>query len=162
MQNRARHDTNLARRNLLALVSLAPILASAQTHTSESKQGARLPEELARAIDVYDKGTVQNDVKALAEVIADDYSLVNSDGSVQNKTEYLADFHLPGFKVEPYVIEEPILKVWKTLALTGGKLHLRWNQDGAKHERPLRIVHVWTRQDGRWRITYTQLTRILS
>lgn len=162
MPNRARNHVNPVRRHMLILASLAPIMASAGTSESKSKPGVKLPADLVRAIEAYDHGTLQNDVTALSEVIADDYLLVNSDGSVQNKAEYLADFHLPGFEIDPYVIEKPMHKAWGATALTGGQLHLRWTQDGARHERWLRIAHVWTRQNGRWQIRYTQLTRIPS
>ncbi len=121
---------------------------------------ARLPPDLARAVLEYDRATTRNDVQALAALVADDYLLVNSDSSLQNKQSYLADFKLPGFKVAPYVLAQPVYKVWRDAAMTGGRLSLRWTQDGRKHERLLRVVHVWAKQDGRWRLTYTQLTRV--
>jgi hypothetical protein len=53
-----------------------------------------------------------------------------------------------------------MLKVWGNTALTGGLLHLSWTLDGIHHKRLLRIAHVWARDDGHWRMTYTQLTRV--
>ena len=38
--------------------------------------------------------------------------LVNSNATVENKQEFLADFNLPGFKIDPYVLEQPVAKVW--------------------------------------------------
>lgn len=149
-----------ARRALLGMAAVAPALAAGITGAAASAPGADLPPDLARAVDAYDQATVRNDIAALAELVADDYMLVNSDASVQNKREYLADFNLPGFRIEPYVLEEPVRKVWSDAALTGGRLHLSWTQDGARHSRLLRIAHVWSRRDGRWRIAYTQLTRV--
>jgi hypothetical protein len=31
---------------------------------------------------------------------------------------------------------------------------------GQRHSRELRIAHVWVKREGRWRLTYTQLTRL--
>jgi ketosteroid isomerase-like protein len=118
------------------------------------------PADLAQAVREYDVATTNNDVTALSQLIADDYMLVNSDSSVENKSQYLADFHLPGFHIEPYTMEEPILRVWDRFALTGGLLPLTWIQDGARHRRRLRIVHAWKRAEGRWQIAYTQVTGI--
>lgn len=58
------------------------------------------------------------------------------------------------------VMRAPMHKVWGDAALTGGLFPLSWTQDGVRHDRLLRIVHVWARREGRWRITYTQLTRV--
>jgi len=49
--------------------------------------------------------------------------------------------------------------VWGDTALTGGVFNLSWTQEGRRQSRRLRIVHVWTKADGPWRIAYTQLTR---
>jgi hypothetical protein len=45
-------------------------------------------------------------------------------------------------------------------ALTSGIMPLGWTQEGKHQKRLLRIVHVWVKQDGHWRLTYTQLTRV--
>ena len=38
--------------------------------------------------------------------------LVNSDSTLQDKQSYLKDFTVPGFKLDPYVLEQPISRVW--------------------------------------------------
>jgi hypothetical protein len=45
-------------------------------------------------------------------------------------------------------------------ALTAWTFRLSWTQDGRHQARRLRIAHVWVKESGRWRIAYTQLTRI--
>jgi hypothetical protein len=32
---------------------------------------------------------------------------------VENKAQFLADFTLPGFRIEPYVIEQPVHRIWR-------------------------------------------------
>ncbi len=48
-------------------------------------------------------------------------------------------------------MEEPVLKIWGNTALTAGRLHLEWTQDGRRQSRLLRIAHVWAKDDGHWR-----------
>lgn len=185
----ARGGTEVARRNVrrresfapglaaAALVACAPAFASLPVCAQEADAGrpgssraleaAReceaptdLPADLAKVVSDYDRATTRNDVATLAALVADDYLLVNSDSSLQDKRSYLEDFKLPGFKVDPYVIDQPVRKVFKDAAMTGGLLPLEWTQDGARHQRLLRVVHVWAKQNGRWRLTYTQLTRV--
>ena len=141
------------RRDLLAIAALT-------TCTTVIAAADSWPTDLAKAIENYDRATVSNDVAALANLIADDYVLVNSDSSLQDKQSYLEDFKVPGFKLDPYELQQQVHKVWSDAALVAGVVRLSWTLKGEHHERLLRIAHVWTRHDGRWRIAYTQLTRI--
>jgi uncharacterized protein (TIGR02246 family) len=119
-----------------------------------------LPADLARAVEAYNQATVHSDTETLAALVTEDYVLVNSDASVQGKASYLADFAVPGFKVDPYAVEPLTYQVLGDAALTAWTFKLSWTQDGRHQSRRLRMSHVWRRQDGRWRIAYTQLTRV--
>jgi ketosteroid isomerase-like protein len=119
-----------------------------------------LPPDLAAALASYDRAHYQSDLPRLDSLVTDDYVLVNSDASVENKEQFLADFRLPGFKIEPYVREQSLNKVWDTGAVTAAIVHLSWTQDGAKHTRALRYADVWIKKNGRWQVTFTQVTRV--
>jgi ketosteroid isomerase-like protein len=121
---------------------------------------AELPPDLVRAVHEYDQAQFANDTATLDRLVVDDFVLVNSDGSVQDKASFLADFNLPGFRIEPYVIEQPVRKVWSDGAVVGGLVNLRWIQDGKHHSRQVRVAYVWVKRDGRWRAAYAQVTRI--
>jgi len=136
--------------SLLAVVTLS---CAVPVRTGE------LPSDLATALKEFDRAQIHNDIATLARVVADDYVLVNSNASVENKQQFLADFNLSGFKIDPYVREQPFEKIWGNAAVLGGLVHLSWTQDGQHQTRLLRIVHVWAKRDGRWRLTYTQVTR---
>ena len=121
---------------------------------------ALLPPDLAKAVAAYDRAQIHNDIPALDGLVADDFVLVNSNGTVENKRQFLADFNLPGFKIDPYVLEQRVEKVWGDAAVVGGLLHLSWTQDGKHQSRTVRIAYVWARHGGRWRATYAQVTRV--
>jgi ketosteroid isomerase-like protein len=119
-----------------------------------------MPADLAKAIEDYDRATVSNDTTALANLVADDYVLVNSDSSLQDKHSYLEDFKVPGFKLDPYELQQQVHKVWGDAALLAGVVRLSWILKDEHQSRLLRIAHVWTRHADRWRLAYTQLTRV--
>lgn len=119
-----------------------------------------LPPDLVKAVKEYDLAQTHNDTTILGRLVTDDFILVNSNATVENKTQFLADFHLPGFKIEPYTIEQKIEKAWSCGAITGGLLHLRWMQDGKHNMRLLRIAYIWEKRNGRWQATYAQVTRV--
>ena len=91
--------------------------------------------------------------------MTDDFLLVNSNASVEDKRQFLADFNLPGFKIDGYTVEQRVEKAWGDAAVQGGLLHLSWAQDGKHQTRTLRIAYVWQKRDGHWRATYAQVTR---
>ena len=64
---------------------------------------AELPPDLAKAVRDYDQAQFHNDIATLEHLVADDYMLVNSNATVENKQQFLADFKLPGFRIDPYV-----------------------------------------------------------
>ncbi|MBA3677457.1 MAG: nuclear transport factor 2 family protein [Sphingosinicella sp.] len=119
-----------------------------------------LPADLARSLDEYDRATIAKDTFTLAALVTDDYMLVNSDATVQDKASYLADFLVRGFKIDPYQMELPVFKMFGDTALTGGVFKLGWTLDGRHQSRRLRIAHLWVKRGGRWKIAYTQLTRV--
>jgi ketosteroid isomerase-like protein len=119
-----------------------------------------LPADLAAALSSYDRAHYESDLPRLASLVTDDYVLVNSDASIENKEQFLADFRLPGFRIEPYVREQSLNKVWVGGAVTSATVHLSWTQDGMKHSRVLRYADVWVKNGGRWQVTFTQVTRV--
>ena len=143
---------SLTRRTLISAAAAAPALVGWKTSAAES--------DLDDAVRDYDEATVHNDVTALAQLVSDDYTLVNSDSTLQDKSSYLEDFKVPGFKLDPYVLQEPVRRVWGDTALVAGLVRLSWTLKGEHQARLLRIAHVWTKLEGRWRLAYTQLTRV--
>jgi ketosteroid isomerase-like protein len=145
------------RRTLLTLAALG---SWTTVVAATARATGSLPTDLAKAIQDYDRATVSNDTAALANLVVDDYVLVNSDSSLQDKRSYLEDFKVPGFKLDPYELQQQVHKVWGDAALLAGVVRLSWTLKGEHQARLLRIAHVWTRHEGRWRLAYTQLTRI--
>jgi ketosteroid isomerase-like protein len=142
---------------IAATLSLAGPAASAAATTPQAQA---LPADLAHALEAYHQATVHNDAKTLAGLVTDDYVLVNSDSSLQDKASYLTDFAVPGFKLDPYEVEPLDYAVRGDAALTAWSFTLGWTLDGRHQTRRLRMAQFWVKQHGQWRIAYTQLTRI--
>ena len=124
------------------------------------KSVAALPAGLAQAMAAHDRATMGKDIAALGDLVTDDYLLVNSDATTQDKSSYLADFEKPDFRIDPFVIEQPAARVDGDAAVTSGLVTLGWTLGGRHESRRLRIAHMWVKQGDSWRIAYTQLTRV--
>lgn len=118
-----------------------------------------LPPDLSKALRDFDRAHYQSDIPMLTQLTDDEYTVLNSNISLENKTQFLADFRLPGFKIDPYTRRDEVNRVWKDSAVTAGVVNLSWAQDGHHHSRLLRYIDVWRNEHGRWKATFTQVTR---
>ena len=129
---------------------LAAILAAASV---------ALPADLAQAAHDYDQAQVKSDKAELERLLAPDYRLQNSSGQVQDKASFIADQLAPGYRLDPFRIEEPVERVMGDAALLGGVATLTGTAEGKPYKVRLRFVDVWQKRDGRWQVVFSQATR---
>jgi ketosteroid isomerase-like protein len=115
--------------------------------------------DLVARVHAYDEAQIHGDRQALEDLLADDYVLVNSRGQRQTRAQLIADYTKPGFRLEPFTVEEPVELVWRDGAVMGGVATLRGVDDGQSFEVRLRFSDVWARRGGKWRVIYTHASR---
>lgn len=120
---------------------------------------AGLPADLERAGRAYDEAQVKSDKAALERLLADDYRLVNSAGQVEDKQQFIADQTAPGYRLDPFKVEQPIQKRVGQVALLGGVAALSGTDGGKPYAVRLRFLDVWARRNGRWQVVMTQASR---
>jgi ketosteroid isomerase-like protein len=120
---------------------------------------ANLPADLAKAVKDYDEAQIHGDKAELQRLVADDYTLVNSSGRIQNKAELIADYTAPGYKIEPFEIMEPVEKAWSDGAVMGGVVDLRGTDGGKPFAVKLRFADIWAKRSGKWQVIYTHVSR---
>ena len=119
----------------------------------------RVPADLAARVRAYDVAQVKGDKAALEDLLADDFVLMNSSGRRQTKAELIADFTKPGFKLEPFVVEEPVELFWSDGAVMGGVARIRGVDAGQPYDLRLRFSDIWAKRDGKWRVVYVHASR---
>ena len=120
---------------------------------------AELPADLAKAVKDYDEAQIHGNKAELQRLVADDYTLVNSSGRVQNKAELIADYTAPGYKIEPFEIQQPVEKVWSDGAVMGGIVDLRGVDGGKPFAVTLRFADIWAKRNGKWQVVYTHVSK---
>ena len=120
---------------------------------------SQVPADLAAAIHAYDKAQVEGSRVELDRWLAEDYTLVNSSGAVEDKAKLIADYTAPGFKIEPFTVEQPVEKVWRDGAVMGGVATLKGVDGGKPFAVRLRFADVWAKRNGRWQVVYTQVSK---
>ncbi|HTD75779.1 MAG TPA: nuclear transport factor 2 family protein [Steroidobacteraceae bacterium] len=128
-------------------------LAAAAAH------GAPLPPDLAKAVADYDAAQIKGDGGELKRLLAEDYTLINSSGTIENKAQLIADYTAPGYKLDPFAVREPIEKVWADGAVMGGIATLSGTDGGKRFEVTLRFADIWAKRHGAWQVIYTHVSK---
>jgi hypothetical protein len=147
------------RRTTVIAASLLCSMALISATLHSSANAAELPADLAKAVHDYDEAQVHGNKAELQRLVADDYTLINSTGRVQNKAELIADYTAPGYKIEPFRILEPVGKVWSDGAVMGGVVDLRGIDGGKPFAVTLRFADIWAKRNGKWQVIYSHVSK---
>lgn len=135
------------------------VLLSAALVLASLANAAELPADLAKAVKDYDEAQIHGNKAELQRLVADDYTLVNSSGRIQSKAALIADYTAPGYKIEPFQVQEPIEKAWSDGAVMGGVVDLRGMDGGKPFAVKLRFADIWAKRNGKWQVIYTHVSR---
>jgi uncharacterized protein DUF4440 len=145
-------------RDLVVGVLIAVTALCAWRPSLAAKGG--LPDDLASAAADYDRAQVKGDRTLLNRLLADDYHLVNGGGQVESKEQFVAESTDPAFRLEPFVVENPIESVWTNSAVLAGEVHLKGQDHGKPFTAHFRFADVWRKRDGVWQVVFTEVTRL--
>ena len=123
-----------------------------------SALAAEIPADLKKAVHDYDEAQIHGNGAELARLLADDYTLINSRGLVQTKKDLIDEYTAPGYKIEPFVVREPIEKVWNDGAVMAGVATLKGVDGGKPVSLTLRFADIWAKRNGKWQVIYTHVS----
>ncbi len=116
-------------------------------------------ELMALAID-WDRSMVENDADAIGRYMADDWTIVGSDGSLGHKATFLGLVKSGVLRHDVMTSEEMRVRIYGDTAVTLS----RGVSGGTYYGRPFREVErvscVFVRQEGQWRCVLTHLSRL--
>ena len=119
-----------------------------------------LPADLAKAAAEFDLAQVKGDGAALQRLLADDYLLINSQDRREDKAQFIADYTAKGFTMEPFAIDDQVIKVWADGAVLGGAVTMKGMSDGKPYSVRIRFSDIWAKRGGKWQVIYTHANRV--
>lgn len=140
-------------KNASRVALLIAILASPTILATE------LPADLAKAVADYDAAQISGNRAELERLLAADYTLLNSGGKTETKSQFIAESTAPGFKLEPFAVEDATEKVWDKGAVMGGVVTLRGTDGGKPFAARLRFADIWAKRKGKWQVIYTHVSK---
>jgi ketosteroid isomerase-like protein len=121
---------------------------------------ASVREELIEVANQWDRAMVENDADAIGEFMADDWTIIGSDGGVGDKASFLALVKSGVLSHDVMESHDAKVRVYGDTAV----MTARGISGGRYQGQPFREVErtscVFVRQGGRWRCVLTHLSRI--
>jgi ketosteroid isomerase-like protein len=101
------------------------------------------------------------DARALDEILDDQIVLINDDGSVQTKTEFLKSVKKTDSQEQQVAPESMKVHVFGNTAIATGVFRAKGVEDGKAYMRRERFVDTWVNKDGKWVCVATNATPVL-
>ena len=141
------------------LISLTAFCASAQDNEATIKGKIIALEQL------WNQAYKAGDTKALDSILDKDIVLVNDDGSVQTKAEFLASVKespsQPSSQQQQVAPESLKVYVFGTTAIATGVMRVKGVEGGKPYTRRERFVDTWLYKGGSWVCVGTNATPVL-
>ena len=152
----SQNKVGVARIIACALLGIADVglTASAANHRDDQQTLAKLDAD-------YQKAVEQNDTKTMARILADDFILVEGDGTVSTKADLLKDAAGGKTKYERQVDSERTIRVWGDTAVVTAKLWAKGLEDGKQVDYYMWFSDTYIRKPTGWSYVFGQASLAL-
>jgi ketosteroid isomerase-like protein len=138
-------------------------LATAMVTAQNDEAGAK--SKIAALEQLWNQAYKSGDTKALDAILDEGIVLVNDDGSVQSKAEFLADVKSaptqPSAQQQQVAPESLNVRVYGTVAIATGVMRVKGVESGKPYTRRERFVDTWLYKSGNWVCIGTNATPVL-
>jgi len=135
-----------------ALVFLAAFCVSAAAQNTEEEL-KKLEMDRAAAV-------VKSDTATLEKQTADDYTFVNSNGQMADKSQLLSAIKSGQSKLSVDDISDMKVRVYGNLAIITGKSNVKGTLNGKDATGQMMFTRVWMKKGGHWQTVALQQTRV--
>lgn len=101
------------------------------------------------------------DTRALDEILDKNIVLINDDGSVQTKAEFLASVHATNSQEQQVSPETIHVRVYGDVAIASGVMRVKGTEGGKSYVRREQFVDTWLYKAGKWVCIATNATPVL-
>ena len=115
---------------------------------------------IERAERDYGKALAAADIATLDKLISNDLLYTHSGGNTDTKISYLDSLKSGNQRYVMFEYQSLDVKPYGDTALVFGVVHVKSVTKGAASESHLRIIHVWVKQGGSWKLVAHQSTKL--
>ena len=125
---------------------------------NESRANAKLQEELIELEMNWGQTIVTNDAAAIGKFMTDDWCLINPDGSIMERSQFLGAIVSGDVTHDLMEADDWRVRVHGNTAVVTAQARSRGKYKGRAFSTHERSTSVYTKIDGRWQCVLTQLT----
>jgi ketosteroid isomerase-like protein len=137
-------------------VCAVSLLAGAQENTDAANQG-----KITALEKLWNQAYKSGDTKALDAILDDSIVLINDDGSVQSKKEFLDSVKATNAQEQQVAPEFLKVHVHGEVAVATGVLRVKGVEGGKSYTRRERFVDTWLHKGANWVCIATNATPIV-
>jgi ketosteroid isomerase-like protein len=145
---------------VVLFIYIAVALVSAQSDTDSAAKSKVVALE-----QLWNQAYKSGDTKALDSILDEGIVLVNDDGSVQTKSEFLASVKAstpqPNAQQQQVAPESLNVHVYGPVAIATGVMRVKGVEGGKSYTRRERFVDTWINKGGNWVCIGTDATPVL-
>lgn len=131
------------------------LVAPAQENSNASVQG-----KIVALEKLWNQAYKSGDSRALDSILDDSIVLINDDGSMQTKKEFLASVKASNAQEQQVAPEFLKVNVHGDVAIASGVLRVKGTQNGKPYTRRERFVDTWLHKGDTWVCVATNATPI--
>ena len=112
--------------------------------------------KLERAwLDAYEK----KDVAAMNAIVADDFTITFTDGSMQTKPQIIESLKRPGNSTNKFRTENVESRSYGDTVILIGLVITEWSQNGEKKTDRSRYTDTYIKRNGKWQVVASHLSK---
>ncbi len=117
-------------------------------------------QELIGVAHDWDRAMIANDAEEIGRYMAEDWTIIGSDGSVGDKKSFLDLVRSGALTHDVMTSEDMNIRVYGDTAVVVARGVSGGRYAGQPFREEERVTSVFVRQEGRWRCVLTHLSRI--
>lgn len=149
---------------ILLAMALSPV-ASGQKKATSVKQNkanptpsSRVQEQLKKLEEDWAEAFVKRDAAALGRILADDYYIIDSNGTVGDKASTIKDITSGEFTFESIKYDNLTVRVYGNFAIVTGGEVVKMRSGEQTNTEAFRFTDVFALRRGRWQAISSQFT----
>ena len=120
----------------------------------------RIGDELVALAHEWDRSMVENDADAIGRYMADDWTIIGSDGSLGDKATFLGLVSSGVLSHDVMKSDDVRVRVYGETAVVTSRGVSGGTYQGQPFREVERVSCVFVREEGRWRCVLTHLSRL--
>lgn len=115
-------------------------------------------DRLLEASDDFRKALFSNDIQAMHELMAEDYTGFDPLGNPQDRKMSIDAYRPGGVKLGTYDTDDLESRIIGDVGIITGKGHIKGEFAGHEFEHKLRFLDLYVYREGRWQLYLSQVT----